>query len=223
MAAPLGRSIAWLSSHPHTIVSLMSGVALGIALTFPLGWRLGDPSALVGAAIGAAAAVGGALWAANAKQRQEDARSDSRQRDLATMVAAAIAPEIISATKNLRLIAARLTESIAKMDDGGDIANVTGVLSGAKLDSAMCLLFIDKLDSFGRDASPMIEAVGAILDSNSSHSSLVEPLRHVEWVTARDVIVTRAKLAVFYANNIETAVHKLADYHPRGKEILKQL
>ncbi|GLQ45681.1 hypothetical protein GCM10007862_07320 [Dyella lipolytica] len=75
MAKALKKIFDWVSAHPHSLVCVFLGLLGGVLIRFPGGWVLPDPTAsLIGAFAGAGAAVGGALWAANAKQRQEDAR-----------------------------------------------------------------------------------------------------------------------------------------------------
>lgn len=218
----LRRVQTWFARHPHTLLSSVLGVGVGTALTIPLGWKLPDSvSALVGAAIGAAAAVAAALWAANAKQHQEDARADQRQRHMAMMVAAAIAPEIAGGSVNLKMIAGRLREAVATVDKGATVDHLVGILKGSVLVSQMCERFIDKLESFGPDANVIVQCIGAILDSNSSHVGLVLPVENVAWTEVRSVILSRADVADIYSTRLKESLMVLAKHHPDGYMIVR--
>jgi hypothetical protein len=210
-----------MSAHPHSLVCAALGLFAGVLLKIPTGWALPDPTAsLVGAFAGAAAAVGGALWAANAKQHQEDAKDDLRRRHLASMVAAAIFPEIGSARRNFIVIADRLDEAI-KDADAGNLTGVYAVLASSTLTSEMCEKFMDRLEAFGSDSSQVVEAVGAILDLGRTNSALIEPIKSVGWTSeARTVVLTQAKKGRLYAAAMARAVITLSKYHPRPEEVV---
>ena len=210
----------WVAMHPHSLACVALGLLVGVLLKFPKGWVLPDPSAsLIGAFAGAAAAVGGALWAANAKQHQEDAKDDRRQKHMATMIAAAIFPEIASAKLNLALIADRLGEAIVEAE-GGSLTGLRAILTASRLPSGMCEKFIDRFEVFGSDASQIVEAVGAILDVGSTNASLAEPLMDVGWtVETREVFCLQENKARHYARSLARTVLTIAKYHPRPDEV----
>jgi hypothetical protein len=213
--------LSWMSAHPHSLVCLAFGLFVGALIKFPTGWMLPDPTAsLIGAFAGAAAAVGGALWAANAKQHQEDAKADFRQRHLASMIAAAIFPEIASARRNFVVIADRLDEAI-KEADAGNLTGVYAILASSKLASEMCEKFMDRFEAFGSDSSQVIEAVGAIFEVGATNLSLVEPIKNTGWIDARDVVVLQARKARFYADALERAILTLSKHHPRPEEVVR--
>lgn len=221
MTSIVRSAVSWMSAHPHSLVCAALGIFTGVLLKIPAGWALPDPTAsLIGAFAGAAAAVGGALWAANAKQHQEDAKADLRQRHLASMIASAIIPEIASARRNLDLIATTLNEAIKKADTG-NLVDVYAVLASSELTSDMCEKFIDRFEAFGPDSSQIVEAVGAILDIGRTNSSLVDPIKNTSWADARDVVLTQARKSHFYAKALARAVITLSKYHPRPEEVAR--
>jgi len=214
------RVIACFTDHPHTLFSGVVGFGLGMLAMLPLGWRLPDATAsLIGAMFGAAAAVSGALWAANAKQRQEDARADEKQRHLASMIAVAVIPEIVGARRNFVLIANRLDAAIKEADKAQDVSGVLGVLGASTLDSKMCERYMDKLEAFGSEAANIVEAVGAILDINTTNPALTAPIKVLTWAQVRGVVVGRSVMARGQADHLRETIKLLARHHPRPVEV----
>jgi hypothetical protein len=220
MDRAIERVVSWFTDHPHTLVSLAIGICVGVLMKIPTGWVLPEAGSLVGAACGALAAVGSALWAANAKQRKEDARADTQQRQIASMIAAAIVPEIVNAHRNFITVANHLDAAIQDADRTGDIDAVCALLNESRLGSDMCERYMGQLHAFGKDATVVVEAVGAILDIQVSNKALVAPVRNFGWNATREMVVIRTRFARAYSDNFTNTIRVLAEYHPRSEEVL---
>lgn len=219
MAAFLRRVGAWLTRHPHAMVSFSIGLLVGIGVTTPFGWELPGPAAsLVGAVVGIGGAVGSALWAANAKQRQEEITADRSRKHVASMIAAAITPEIANARKLMTFVAERLDIAIKTADESGDSIGVRLLLEGGTVDSAMCERFLPQFSAFGDDAPGLIEAVGSMIDTTRSNLSTAALMVNNPWRDTRDLAVGRAKMMAFYGTALVAALELVRKSHFRGAE-----
>lgn len=220
----LKRVTPWLRAHPHTMVALAAGLLLGVAICLPLGWKLPDPvAAILGAAIGAGAAVGGALWAANAKQSQEDAKADERRRQVAHMIAAAIASEISLTHNFLAWQAEQLRSAIPGADISGSGDRVRELFANTKVSAEMCRTFLERLDVFGSDTPVVVGVVSSILEFNPTNESIADLLETYNWKSARGPVVTRLRAIEMLVGNFTAGMKVLVKHHPYGDKIMDLL